>query len=601
MKKVAIYCRVSSDDQKDRETIENQIDILNTYIEFKNELSVFNHYLDDGVSGTIAFENRPAGSKLINDAAKNLFDVVLVWKIDRFGRDTLTGLSTVETLRKYDIEIMSISEPFDLNTPTGRFQFITYLNMAELERNNILDRMFLGATRAAKKGKWLGGIVPYGYIVNSNGYLEITESEASIIKKIFNLYTEDKLSSLDIAVYLNSQGILSSCGSGKGKRTKNISGLWNRSTIQRILKNTTYYGVHEYGKRSTRRKETIIREVPPIITKEQFIKAANLRSSNMLDSMRNTTNRVYLLRLKIKCSYCGKTFYGISYASKTDVYSCSGKKSENKKIHGIKCANVNIPADTLEEYIWNDCLYILKNYKDYLNSFRIKEVSNEKCQLEKDIISIKSKLSFITNEKNNILNLYRKNIITETELQDQLGDIRKEESKLGALLETLQNKDLLLNTEDRLLDLADEKLSYYNGRLGSVSASEKLEIIDFLVKEITIGFEISQGKKTPIIEAVYNMVKLDTNTDKGLNSKFDIIKNEFLPIIYVPHSNETIYQKLTNLRLRENITRKALAKKFNISLYYMKKIETGTIKNINDYLHLYSDLFNIDIHTYLKK
>lgn len=152
MKKIALYCRVSSDDQKERETIENQIDILHTYLEMHcDNMEMFNEYLDDGISGTVEFIERPAGAKLIKDAAAGLFDTVLVWKVDRFGRDTLSGLKAVELLRKYTIEILSVTEPFDLNTPTGRFQFITYLNMAELERNNILDRMYLGATRAAKK------------------------------------------------------------------------------------------------------------------------------------------------------------------------------------------------------------------------------------------------------------------------------------------------------------------------------------------------------------------------------------------------------------------------------------------------------------------
>lgn len=191
MKKCAIYCRVSSDDQRERDTIENQVEILHSYIELKKEdLEFYDQYLDNGISGTISFEKRPEGSRLINDASKGFFNTVLVWKIDRFGRDTLSGLTAVEQLSKYNIEILSMSEPFDLNTSTGRFQFITYLNMAELERNNILDRMFIGATRAAKKGKWMGGIVPYGYIVNKDGYLEINEDEAKIIKKIFDLYVK---------------------------------------------------------------------------------------------------------------------------------------------------------------------------------------------------------------------------------------------------------------------------------------------------------------------------------------------------------------------------------------------------------------------------
>ena len=192
MKNVAIYCRVSSDDQKERETIENQVEILESYVEIRENLKIIKKYLDDGISGTIPFEERPEGKELLKDSTSGLFNTVLVYRVDRFGRDTLTGLSTIEKLRNNNIEILSVTEPFDLNTPTGRYQFINYLNMAELERNNILDRMFIGATRAAKKGQWLGGITPYGYRVE-NKYLVVDEEEAKVVKKIYDLYTEDKL------------------------------------------------------------------------------------------------------------------------------------------------------------------------------------------------------------------------------------------------------------------------------------------------------------------------------------------------------------------------------------------------------------------------
>jgi len=281
-KKIAIYCRVSSDDQKERDTIENQIEILNTYIEFKEELEKAGEYFDDGISGTVPFQERPAGKLLIEGCKNGLFNSILVWKIDRFGRDTLSGLNAVKLISQYNVEIISVTEPFDLNTPTGRFQFITYLNMAELERSNILDRMFIGATRAAKKGKWLGGIVPYGYYVNKERFLEINEFEANVVRKIFDLYIHEKMSTLKIAIYLNDIGIdcnYAARGTGKSTSTRKKS-VWSLTSIQRILSSTTYKGIHEYGKRGTRRTETIIREVPAIIPIEVYENAEKVRKEN---------------------------------------------------------------------------------------------------------------------------------------------------------------------------------------------------------------------------------------------------------------------------------------------------------------------------------
>ncbi|MBU3107184.1 recombinase family protein [Clostridium gasigenes] len=513
MNKIAIYCRVSSDDQKERETIENQVDTLETYIEMKDNFTFYEKYLDDGVSGTVAFENRPGGKELISDASKGLFDSILVYKIDRFGRDTLTGLSTIETLRKYNIEIISMTEPFDLNTATGRFQFITYLNMAELERNNILDRMFLGATRAAKKGQWLGGIVPYGYVTNKK-FLEIDPDESEIIKKIFDLYSIDKLSSLDIAVYLNNLDIPSSCKEGKGKRTKNITGLWRSSSIQRILKNTTYMGIHEYGKRGTRRKETIFREVPAIISKDQWDICEKQRSINIKVSKRNQKNRQFLLRSLLTCEHCGKNFYGNTYKNRSDVYICSGKRSDNRRVLGIKCSTLNINADYIEELVWNDCEYILKNYDSILSQLRLVDSKSDKSKLNDEISKIKKSLNDKKNEKNNILNIYRKGIITEKEVEDQLKDIKSEEEKINKLLNYLYEKNDIYDNEDKLINDTIKIMEHYYNRLDILSINEKIDIIKILLKSIKVSTVIEDGEKKSVFNIIYSLVRLDVFKDR---------------------------------------------------------------------------------------
>ncbi|MEW9093988.1 MAG: recombinase family protein [Clostridiaceae bacterium] len=514
MKKVALYGRVSSDEQKERKTIENQTEILESYVDFR-EFETYKMYLDDGISGAVPLYERPSGRDLVEDAKNKLFDIILVWKVDRFGRDTLTGLQAVEVLREYGIEIISVTEPFDLNTPIGRYQFINYLNMAELERSNILDRMYLGATRAAKKGKWMGGVVPYGYIVNRDGYLEINEEEAKVIRTIFNLYVEEKLPTLEVAVYLNNLNITSTstCMNNRGKRTKGITGKWISSTIQRIINSTTYKGVHYYGKRGTRRKELIRREVPAIVTEEIWEKAQTIKKQNVIMSKRNLKNREFLLRKLIKCKHCGKTFYGITYAKKSDVYVCSGKRGDNKKVFGIKCTSANVNADMIEEYIWGDCLNILKNYDHHIST--LKKNSNT---IDKDIIGdlekLKKTLLNTKSEKNKILSLFRKDIITEEELTEQLEDIKKEEKRVLSLISIMENKLDSYKHEDELISNMSEKLKTYYKRIDELGNDDKYEIIRLLVKSIEVETIIKDGSKIPKIHVVYNLVKLDNCTDR---------------------------------------------------------------------------------------
>lgn len=508
MKKIAIYCRVSSDDQKERDTIENQVDILNTYIEMNSSLTKVSEYLDDGISGTIPFQERPAGKNLIEDAKKGLFNTVLVWKIDRFGRDTLSGLSSIELLRSYEVEIISITEPFDLNTPTGRFQFITYLNMAELERNNILDRMFLGATRAAKQGKWLGGIVPYGYYVNKDKFLEINEFEAATVRKIFDMYLNEKLSSLDISLYLNSLGIDSNYaarGTGKNKNS-NKKSLWSTSSVQRILSSKTYAGIHEYGKRSTRRKETIIREVPAIIPLEIFDQVAERRKKNMLTSKRNSPNRQFLLRQLVICGECGRKYYGTYYKSKNDVYTCSSKKTPAKKLYNLNCTNPNIPADFVEDLVWEECKNIMINYDNY--KLKKDSFSEEKKSLIYDMEQIKENINKLDLEKNNILKLFRKNIIDEIELESQIEDIKAESEKLKKLLDKNKYELDKLTNKDSIIDNNESLIKLYTNNLENLSIDEKKEAINLLVKEIIVTSEVEESKKIPTIKIVWDMSAL---------------------------------------------------------------------------------------------
>lgn len=511
MKRAVLYGRVSSDEQKKRETIENQIEVFESYIDFKEGFKVCNMYLDDGVSGAIPLYDRPFGKKLVEDAKKGLFDIIIVWRVDRFGRDTLTGLQAVEVLRKYGIEIISITEPFDLNTPTGRFQFINYLNMAELDRNNILDRMYMGATRAAKKGKWMGGIAPYGYIVNKDKYLEIEEEEAEVIRTIYNLYVNEKMPSSDIAVYLNNLNIpTSSMSKYNNRHRKNPTEKWRANSIMRILSSSTYKGIHEYGKRGTRRKETILREVPAIIDEEIWLKAQRQRKENTIMCKRNTKRRFFSLRGLIKCKHCGRSFYGISYKNSSPVYSCNGKRGDVVKIFG-RCESLNIKAQPLEEDVWKDCLDILKNYSKYIDKIENDSKNDYNATLEDDLEKLNKSLTQKKNEKNNILTLFRKDLITEEELEEQIKDIRKEEEKILNLIKVFHDRLNETTYKDELISSMSNKLRAYTERLNDLSLEDKYDLIRLLVKRIDAETIVENGEKLPRVRVIYNLVKLETH------------------------------------------------------------------------------------------
>src|SRR5690606_11510668 len=130
----------------------------------------------------------------LEDAQAGRFELLLIYRLDRLGRSARIILNAVYDLEQYGIKIRSMTEPFDTSDPSGRFLLTVLAGVADLERETILERMWHGANRAAREGKWLGGIVPYGYKLDEEGYLQINEaplpgmdmSEADVVRLIYH-------------------------------------------------------------------------------------------------------------------------------------------------------------------------------------------------------------------------------------------------------------------------------------------------------------------------------------------------------------------------------------------------------------------------------
>src|SRR5262245_25305948 len=169
--RVVLYARVSSEEQRERQTIQTQLDYARQQSE-REGVPIVKIYKDEGVSGTIPFDERPDGKRLLVDARKKEFDVVWVYKVDRLGRADLVTHIARHHLETLGVGIRSLTEPFDTATPHGRFMFGIFASFAQLERDNIRERSSAGMNRVAKTGKWLGGIVPYGYRLKDR-FLEV--------------------------------------------------------------------------------------------------------------------------------------------------------------------------------------------------------------------------------------------------------------------------------------------------------------------------------------------------------------------------------------------------------------------------------------------
>src|ERR671921_1054040 len=178
--RVALYLRVSSDEQRERESIKTQREFFEQYCDLY-VLEVTETYADDGVSGTAPLHERPEGRRLLEDARAKKFETLLVYRLDRLGRSLLVIVDAHDRLQVAGSSLRSATEPIDTSNPSGRLIFQMLASFAEYERETIGERTRAGLHRAFRGGMYTGRI-PYGYRLAPDGSsLEVVEDEAAIV------------------------------------------------------------------------------------------------------------------------------------------------------------------------------------------------------------------------------------------------------------------------------------------------------------------------------------------------------------------------------------------------------------------------------------
>ncbi|UCH72049.1 MAG: recombinase family protein [Thermoplasmatales archaeon] len=224
--KAAIYTRVSTEDQaKEGFSLDAQLDKLRSYCKAR-DWEIGGEYVDDGYSGRNV--KRPAYSRMMAEMSE--WDMLLVIKMDRIHRNSKNFMLMMEHLKKEGKEFVSMTESLDTSTAMGRFVMDIIQRIAQLESEQIGERVYVGMEQKARTaGGVLGFNIPYGYDY-SNGKLVVIENEARIIKNIYSWYKDGK-SMGKIANMLNNT-----------KTPTKKGGFWAKKTISKILKNPTYCG-----------------------------------------------------------------------------------------------------------------------------------------------------------------------------------------------------------------------------------------------------------------------------------------------------------------------------------------------------------------------
>lgn len=480
---VAVYCRVSTEDQAEAKTIENQVEFAQKYCAMHN-LKIYKFYLDDGVSGSIPVSERPAGRRLLEDGRAGYFKTVYVYRLDRLARTTLDLLNTHEQLSQQGISLKSMTENFDTSTPSGKFFMTTLGGIAEIERATIAERMKLGKARALKEGRWPGGPPPYGYRLK-NKRLAIEEQQAAVVKLIFDLYTGEAMDTVAIADYLTAAGYLSPGGETR----------WYGSKVWSILTNSAYRGVFLYGKQRGANKQHSL-ACPPIIDADQWEQAQQKLKQNHFNARRNA-RYPYLLRGLIKCGRCGRSYCGDGSHSKGRYryYRCTGNSSFRGKLVQ-KCRSKYVRADKIESVVLQDILNYIKGNGDLLTGLQQHIIAAEQGSYAKEaLVDLTRAVAAKEQEKGRVLSLFRKGLINDHDVKLQLRAIEQEKGLLAqrqAKINSLWEQTLLLKqgrySIPGIIELLEQRL--YNGDVALLR-----QLIKLLVHSIVVHTVEEQGRR----------------------------------------------------------------------------------------------------------
>jgi len=262
--RAAMYSRVSTEDQaKEGFSIAAQIKRLDAYCKARG-WDPAGRYVDDGFSGREV--NRPAYQRMMVE--RDDWDVLIVLKMDRIHRNSKNFTFMMENLREWGKEFNSMQENFDTTTAMGRFVMDIIQRIAQLESEQIGERVRMGmAAKARKGGGPLGSPAPYGYRY-VKGRLESVDEESMILKRLFESYLKG-MNLRNIADSLNAEGIRSKRG-----------GSWSKQAISKMLKNPIYCGFIRW--------DGIVRRGghEPVVTVEDFNRVQELMDGGIRNTRR---------------------------------------------------------------------------------------------------------------------------------------------------------------------------------------------------------------------------------------------------------------------------------------------------------------------------
>ena len=438
-----IYARYSSDNQRE-ESIEGQIRECTEYAD-RHGLTIISSYIDRAFSAKT--DNRPEFQRMIKDSHKRLFDVVLVWKLDRFARSRTDSAVNKMILKKNGVHLISAKENIS-DGPEGIILEAVLEGVNEYYSAELSQKIVRGMTENALKCRYNGGGMPLGYIADENQYYQIDPATSPIVQEIFTRYADGETIT-KITESLNARGLRTSKGAA-----------FNKNSLHSMLKNRRFIGEYQY------RDIVTPGGIPAIITQELFDRVQSRMERNRKAPAMKKADVEYLLTTKLFCGHCGAFMVGESGASHTGAvyhyYKCANAKRKH-------CQKRTVRKEILERLVVEETKRLV---------FRDDVID----KIADSVIRIQAK-------ENTILPLLKK-------------QLKETEKGIENMLDAIQQGVLTTSTKQRLTALESQKNEL------EIKIAQELMEKPLLTKE-QIVFWISQFKKGDIDNLQYRQSVID--------------------------------------------------------------------------------------------
>ncbi|WP_027399681.1 recombinase family protein [Anaerovorax odorimutans] len=497
MLKVAAYCRVSTDNEDQINSLDSQVIYFTDYINNNKDWSLVKVYADEGITGT-NIRKREEFRNMLDQAYNGKIDLIVTKEVSRFARNTVDALNFTRKLKSVGVGVIFINDNIDTRDTDGEFRLTIMASVAQEESRKTSERVKWGMKRKMEQGYVFVNSV-FGYDAEK-GKLLINEEEAKTVRMIFNKFVYEGKG----AYTISKEMILD-----KIPVSKRIT-RWSPTAITRILKNEKYAGdllqkktytpdflEHKSVKNNgyedkifiPNHHEPIIDRETWNLAKEQFEKRTKLKET------KSRYSSVYWCSGKIFCGICGSSCIVKAKTLKNEKYiawrckeaAVYGKTIKDVNDNLVGCTNGQINMKALnsciqfafKRIIFNKQAILTKLFKEINKTNNDVESSNE---LQKWMDKLK-------NKKDKILQIYLEDVITKEEMLQMREKIDKEIEALNTKIDEIKNKNNCENNHASDMENIKDKIKSILDQ-DTITTEIYRQIVDHIVLYPTHDLEI---------------------------------------------------------------------------------------------------------------